>query len=105
MELLLRRATIELWTSSECLELLGFLCLAVLGSVVWLRGLTQLVLDAEFDIRIHDVSWPIFLERRVLEKFNQAIEGVAWPASLQQLAFGEMFNQPVAGVVWPVSLQ
>ena len=37
--------------------------------------------------------------------FNQAIEGVAWPASLQQLTFGNFFNQSIEGVTWPVSLQ
>lgn len=78
--------------------------MASLGSMVWPRGLTQLVLNTEFDVAIHDVLWPMLLERLVLGGFNQGIEGVVWPASLQQLSFGATFNQEIAGVVWPASL-
>ncbi|CAM9272911.1 unnamed protein product [Ectocarpus sp. 8 AP-2014] len=125
MNVLLRRAAIELWDSSECLKLPGSLCTASLGAMVWPRGLTQLALCRVFYVPIQDVSWPIRLEVLALGKFNQAIagvvwpaflkqlslddfnqplEGVGWPASLQQLSFGNDFNQPLEGVVWPASL-
>ncbi|CAN0464092.1 unnamed protein product, partial [Ectocarpus sp. 12 AP-2014] len=105
MEDLLRTAAIELWTSSECLELLGSLCAASLRSVIWPRGLTQLLLRASIGIPIHDVSWPMRLQRLELGNFNQSIAGVVWPSSVQQLSLGSDFNQPLFGVVWPASLQ
>lgn len=37
-------------------------------------------------------------------RFNRAINGVVWPASLQRLSLGA-FNQPFDRVVWPASLQ
>ncbi|CBJ27701.1 expressed unknown protein [Ectocarpus siliculosus] len=50
METLVQRAAIELWSRSERLEMVGPLCAASLGSVVWPLGLTQLVLDTDFHI-------------------------------------------------------
>ncbi len=53
-----------------------------------------------------EVVWPASLQQLSFgEYFNQPIAGVVWPASLQQLSFGKSFNQPIAGVVWPASLQ
>ncbi|CAN0465598.1 unnamed protein product, partial [Ectocarpus sp. 12 AP-2014] len=43
MEDLLRTAAVELWTSSECLELKGSLSAASLGSVSWPRGLKLII--------------------------------------------------------------
>ncbi|CAM9759840.1 unnamed protein product, partial [Ectocarpus fasciculatus] len=101
---LLRTAAIELWTSSEYLELEGSSCAVSLRSVVWPRGLTQLAFDAAFDIPVHDVSWPTGLQRLRFGNFNQPVAGVVWPASLQQLSLGRRFNQPITGVMWPASL-
>ncbi|CAN0280771.1 unnamed protein product, partial [Ectocarpus sp. 4 AP-2014] len=76
---LLRTPDMELWTSSECLELER--------PTVRPGGLTQLLLNAPVGIPIHDVSWPMRLQRLVLGHFNQPIAGVVWPVSLQQLSF------------------
>jgi len=50
--------------------------------------------------------WPASLQQLSFgQDFYQPIEGVVWPSSLQQLSFGYFFNKPIAGVVWPASLQ
>ena len=38
-------------------------------------------------------------------EFNQSLEGVAWPSSLESLSFGFAFNQCLEGVAWPSGLQ
>ncbi|CAN0441595.1 unnamed protein product, partial [Ectocarpus sp. 12 AP-2014] len=103
METLLRKAAVELWTLSESLELQRWQCVA-LGSVV--IGMTEPVLNPDFDMPMYNVSFPVHLRHLVLGiGFNQPIAGVVWPTSLQQLSFGQDFNSPIAGVVWPSSLQ
>ncbi|CAM9286591.1 unnamed protein product, partial [Ectocarpus sp. 8 AP-2014] len=107
MEDLLRKASIELWTWSQRLELQGSWCASSLGSeVVWPRGLTELVLHTDSAIATDNVWWPAHLQYRSFgSNFNQPVAGVVWPTSLQQLSFGSKFNQPIAGVAWPSSLQ
>ncbi|CAN0248867.1 unnamed protein product, partial [Ectocarpus sp. 12 AP-2014] len=107
MEDLLRKAAIELWTSSQRLELQGSWCVPSLGSeVVWPRGLRELVVHTDSAIATDSVWWPAHLQKLSFgSNFNQPIAGVAWPSSLQQLSFGISFNQAIAGVMWPSSLQ
>ncbi|CAM9654724.1 unnamed protein product [Ectocarpus sp. 13 AM-2016] len=60
MEALLRKAAIEHWSWSQRLELLGSQCACRLRSeVVWPRGLTPLILYADSDISLENMSWPV----------------------------------------------
>ena len=44
--------------------------------------------------------WPASLQQLAFgNRFNQAIDGVVRPASLQQLTFGECFNLAIDEVV------
>ena len=68
--------------------------------------------DDDFNEPIQGVEWPASLQRLSFgDRFNRPIVGVVWPASLQQLSFGRRlssggcFNQPVMGVAWPANLQ
>ncbi|CAM9664373.1 unnamed protein product, partial [Ectocarpus fasciculatus] len=64
-------------------------------------------LASEFNQPLELVKWPVSLQKISFGKdFNQPIErGVFWPDSLQTLVFGVDFNQPVDNVRWPSSLQ
>ncbi|CAM9765352.1 unnamed protein product, partial [Sphacelaria rigidula] len=58
-----------------------------LGYVVWPQGVRKVT----------------FVDQSMFEDedcFNQPIDGVIWPALLQQLKFGGTFNQPLAGMLW-----
>ncbi|CAB1103084.1 unnamed protein product [Ectocarpus sp. CCAP 1310/34] len=65
--------------------------------------------DSPFDQTIELVQWPPFLQNVTFGgDFNQPIERVKFPASLQQLIFrtsSSRFDQPIAEVVLPASLQ
>ncbi|CAM9880685.1 unnamed protein product [Ectocarpus sp. 12 AP-2014] len=65
--------------------------------------------DSPFDQPIELVQWPASLQKITFEAaFNQPIERVKFPASLQQLIFRtsySCFDQPIAGVILPASLQ
>ncbi|CAN0496281.1 unnamed protein product, partial [Ectocarpus sp. 12 AP-2014] len=50
------------------------------------------------------VGWFQRLGRLVLSS-DGSVNSVAWPASLQQLSFGDYFDQPIVGIAWPLSLQ
>ncbi|CAN0214875.1 unnamed protein product [Scytosiphon promiscuus] len=59
-----------------------------------------------FNQPIERVAWPTSLEYLWCGgSFNQPIEGVAWPNSLYQLEFGDEFNQPIEAVQWPEKLR
>lgn len=104
LEVLIRTAAMELWSWTDCLHLRG--ASASLGSMVWPRGLTRLVLDTALTMPVNAVVWPIHLQSlRFSNDFKKPIAGVVWPASLQQLSLGYVFNQPIVGAVWPASLQ
>jgi len=128
VEVLFDEAATELWESSKCVQLGGSISTGSLNSAAWPKGLQHLVLDVETwlgPVMADYVRWPPMLKRLTRRlsfgyRFNQPIVGVMWPASLQQLSFGELcdrrplyrdlgmevcFNQPVIGVVWPASLQ
>ncbi|CAM9638048.1 unnamed protein product, partial [Ectocarpus sp. 13 AM-2016] len=63
--------------------------------------------------------WPDSLQRLVFgEGFNQPVDNVKWPGSLQEVTFGwcdgsdddwmmmfSAFNQPIGSSVWPTSLR
>ncbi|CAM9664823.1 unnamed protein product [Scytosiphon promiscuus] len=68
---------------------------------------TEIFFDKHFVGSLGGVVWPQQLKKVQFPKdsnFNRPIDHVAWPASVQQLTFGECFNQPIGGVVWPESL-
>lgn len=84
-----------------------------LESVIWPQGVKIIIFDerglgetSKYNQPIENVEWPASLQQLAFgSKFNQPIKWVRWPASLQRLAFGKEFNQPIDGVLWPASLQ
>ncbi|CAM9461058.1 unnamed protein product, partial [Ectocarpus fasciculatus] len=79
-----------------------------LEAVAWPQRLETIFFShlAPFNQPIDQVQWPVSLQRLVFGwSFNQRIEHVSWPDSLQVLAFGFAFNQPIDLVQWPASLQ
>ncbi|CAM9176705.1 unnamed protein product [Ectocarpus sp. 8 AP-2014] len=61
-----------------------------------------------FEGSLEAVEWPQRLKTIKFcetSPFNQPIDLVKWPASLQDLDFGKRFNQPIEGVCWPSSLR
>lgn len=106
VEDLVRSAVVELWASTEYLELRGSVTSDGLQLVVWPRAIKHLVVDISVQASVEGISWPPRLQHLTLGgTFNQSITAVVWPASLQELLFEGSFNQPIAGVVWPTSLQ
>ena len=73
-----------------------------------MANVEQLTFRRGFNQPIDGVVWPASLQKLLIdvgEEFDQPIDGVAWPASLHQLVLGEHFNQPIDRVTWPSSLQ
>lgn len=59
-----------------------------------------------FNQPIEAVAWPASLENLTFTfDFNQPIENVRWPAGLSVMRLGSAFNHPVAGVTWPPALR
>ncbi|CAM9470004.1 unnamed protein product, partial [Ectocarpus sp. 12 AP-2014] len=61
-----------------------------------------------FDQPVEQVAWPVSMQKLTFGAlFDQPIEAASFPASLKQLAFGanSLFNQPVGRMEWPTSLQ
>lgn len=61
-------------------------------------GLEELWLGAAFDCEIENTRLPKRLKRLFFaadSKFNQPVAGVAWPAGLEELRFGNCFDQPM----------
>ncbi|CAN0605789.1 unnamed protein product, partial [Ectocarpus sp. 12 AP-2014] len=62
----------------------------------------------DFEGSLDAVAWPQRLKTIQFHHesvFNQPLELVQWPASLQKITFGEDFNQPIERVKFPASLQ
>ena len=60
----------------------------------------------KFNQSLQGVTWPASLQTIIFGyEFNQSLQGVTWPASLQTITFGTAFNQTLQGVTWPASLQ
>ncbi|CAN0399792.1 unnamed protein product [Ectocarpus fasciculatus] len=77
-------------------------------AVAWPQQLKRVEFHyaSPFNQPIDLVQWPATLQRLLLGgKFNRPIEGVAWPDSLQTLEFGMFLNQAIEQVSWPDSLQ
>lgn len=47
----------------------------------------------------------LLLLRAVLSFLGQAVDGVAFPSRLEQLAFGWRFDHPITAVIWPTNLK
>ncbi|CAN0197326.1 unnamed protein product, partial [Ectocarpus sp. 13 AM-2016] len=95
-------------TDVDCLEF-GLDFEGSLDAVAWPQRLKtiQFHYESVFNQPLELVQWPASLQKITFgEDFNQPIErGVEWPDSLQTLVFGVDFNQPVDNVRWPASLQ
>ena len=109
MTMLLESAAVELWEKSESLRVIDrnhSNPVGSLGSVVWPKGLKELVFKAFFGKPVEDARWPASLRKLHFgDYFDQPIARVVWPESLQRLGLGNFFNQPIDKVVWPASLQ
>ncbi|CAN0283519.1 unnamed protein product [Ectocarpus fasciculatus] len=78
-----------------------------LDPVAWPRRLKTIKFWelSRFNQPIHMVEWPASLQQLFFgERFNQPVEHVQFPASLKQLILRGRFNQPIAGSVLPASL-
>lgn len=78
--------------------------------VAWPRELKSIIrFGLNFDQQIEEVTWPPSLELNscgsLVISSNQPLQGVSWPASLQDLHLPGAVGQPVAGVSWPASLR
>ncbi|CAM9865815.1 unnamed protein product [Ectocarpus fasciculatus] len=92
-----RRATWDMRTTSQWRN-----------PILALTDAEYLELDDSFRGSLDNVAWPRRLKTidySGWSGFNQAIELVKWPTSLQKLTLGERFNQPIEGVSWPDSLR
>ncbi|CAM9464117.1 unnamed protein product [Ectocarpus sp. 13 AM-2016] len=82
-----------------------------LDAVAWPQRLKTIHFHecSPFDQPLELVQWPASLQRITFgADFNQPIERVGFPASLQQLIFltsYSRFNQSIAGAILPASLQ
>ncbi|CAM9291836.1 unnamed protein product [Ectocarpus sp. 8 AP-2014] len=79
-----------------------------LEGVVWPTRLETLEFyrHSPFDNPVDLVELPLSLQRlRFGRSFNRPIEQVSWPASLRSLEFGQTFNKPIEEVDWPPSLR
>ncbi|CAN0589936.1 unnamed protein product, partial [Ectocarpus sp. 12 AP-2014] len=104
VEVLLQTSVIDPRSRPECRRLPGPSSAASLGCVGWLQKLERLVFASGKSV--NTVLWPASLQQLSFgDVFNQPIVGIVWPASLQRLEFGREFNQAVLEAVWPVSLQ
>ncbi|CAM9798897.1 unnamed protein product [Ectocarpus sp. 12 AP-2014] len=115
-----RRVTWNLQTAAEwrnpIFAMMGVECLFLgdafegsLEAVAWPPRLKTLEFAkrSRFDQPVDLVEWPASLQRLGFgNNFDQTpIERAKFPASLQELTFGHNFNQPIEGTVWPDSLQ
>ncbi|CAM9262014.1 unnamed protein product, partial [Ectocarpus sp. 8 AP-2014] len=98
----LQSSAFEQRSGSECRQMNT--STASLGSMFWLQRLKWMVFELDTPVRM--APWPASLQQLSFgDHFNRPIAEVVWPASLQQLEFGDEFNQPIAEVEWPASLQ
>ena len=65
-----------------------------------------MVFGDRFDDRVQEVAWPDSVVRLELfgAVFEQEIDGVQWPALLQELTFGSIVNHAMGGGTWPNTL-
>lgn len=55
---------------------------------------------------VDGVTWPAGLEQLLFGRvFNQQIQGTVWASGLRQLALGDFFDQALHGVAWPANLE
>lgn len=75
--------------------------------VQWPPQLTTLVLPDEFNQPLTSSTWtapPSLIELTLGEYWNQSVDDLILPNSLQILQFGTFFNQPIDGLRLPESL-
>ncbi|CAM9758939.1 unnamed protein product [Ectocarpus sp. 12 AP-2014] len=73
-----------------------------------MTGVDGLKFGDDFDGSLDAVAWPRRLKKIEFQwdsPFNQPIDMVDWPDSLQTLVFGVSFDQPIERVHFPASLQ
>ena len=95
------------------------------ASYCWPPTLRALCLSGISNLPLSDVQWPVALEEldlmgwnlpsplpprlrklRLCDRFNQSVEDLELPSTLEWLGFGDSFNQPVEGVLrLPMRLQ
>lgn len=68
--------------------------------VVFFRSAARLKWDLGM-LAFGSVSMIFLMGLKFGDSFNQPIDWVSWPASLQKLSFGDHFNWSIAGVAWP----
>ena len=84
----------------------GIVCVQGIWNVEQLRrmpkSLKDLTFSHKFDQSLEGIAWPSDLQNlRFGLRFNQTLRQVTWPSSLQHLRFEGKFNQPLQGVSWP----
>lgn len=65
---------------------------------MWSSSLHKLAFGQKFDQRIDLVTWPASLEQLLLGGFDRPFHAVEGPASLQELALGKGFKQSLHGI-------
>lgn len=76
-------------------------CVRMRRKVVYLK---LSPMEDGFDVRLTCLRLFKHLKHLKLERFDESIDNVVWPRSLEYLEFGRSFNQPIQKVTWPTSL-
>lgn len=67
---------------------------------------TKLIFNFNYNEPLDDIIFPSTIQSiKFGDYFNQPIENVNWPLSLESIEFGKEFNQPIDKVKWPPSIQ
>ncbi|CBJ28452.1 conserved unknown protein [Ectocarpus siliculosus] len=94
-------------TDVDCLEFGGTFD-GSLEAVTWPRRLKMIefLYTSPFNQPLELIKWPESLQHLVLGgDFNHSINDVEWPPSLHELGFGYSFNQPIDRTGLPPPLQ
>ncbi|CAK9078692.1 Probable serine/threonine-protein kinase fnkA (FNIP repeat-containing protein A), partial [Durusdinium trenchii] len=79
---------------------------ALQGDATAIDGIVSLIFGTRFDQSLEGVTLPNSLQTLTFgHSFNQSLNGVTLPSNLQTLTFGSDFNQSLQGVTLPSSLQ
>ncbi|CAN0029213.1 unnamed protein product, partial [Ascophyllum nodosum] len=91
-----------IWTTHLRQRVAGNTCGRVETKIILLGASRKFSFGFDFNQPVDNVVWPSSLQKLIFgHDFNQPIENVVLPSSLQQLSFGYTFNQPIDNVLWP----
>ena len=69
------------------------------------EGIGRIVFGKRFNQSLDDVVFPYSVDEFVFgDDFNQPIDNIDWPSNITMITFGKHFNQPIENVQWPDSI-